>query len=70
MSAPVRRRLERLERTLTPVLGKVHVRFGTSDEEIEQQISALKASTEWSDGDSVVAVRFVSPGEAGRGSHE
>jgi hypothetical protein len=40
MSPPVRRRLERLERAFTPVLGKVHVRFGTSDEEIDQQISA------------------------------
>ena len=70
MSPPVRRRLERLERAITPLLGKVHVRFGTSDEELEQQISALKASAEWSDGDSVIAVRFVSPGDAVRGSHE
>jgi hypothetical protein len=59
MSRTMLRRVERLEREMTPPCGKVHGILGNSDADREQQQRELEASDAWKPGDSVMAILLV-----------
>ena len=64
MSRAMKSRIGKLEaaRQTQPV-GRNHLILGCSDAELEQQEEAKRASGEIQDGDRVMRVRFVTPGE-------
>ena len=64
MTRTSERRLEWLEAALKPVQAwRCHTIMGHSREELAAKEAELKASPLWSEGDRLIAVRFVSPGE-------
>jgi hypothetical protein len=63
MSRAMLKRLESLEQKTARHDGKYHLVFGHSLEELEAGEQDLKASPEWREGDSTIAVHFVSPGD-------
>jgi hypothetical protein len=64
MSRSTLKRLESLEQKFTRLDGKMHIVFGHDDEELDRNEQALKASRECKEGDSLISVRWVAPGEA------
>ena len=63
MNRSTLKRLESLERQVRNHDGKVHMIFGHGSEELRQKERDLMASPEWTEGDHLLAIRFVSPGE-------
>ncbi len=61
MSRSTLKRLEILERHAPKDTGKSHVILVGSDDEEEQQTQALKASPQWTDGDTLMVIRLVGP---------
>ena len=58
------RKLERSKHSADPWMsGQCHLIKGHSREELAAKEAELKASPLWSEGDRLIAVRFVSPGE-------
>lgn len=63
MSRAMLKRLESLEQKVSKVDGKVHLLFGHTSDELEQKERELMASPAWREGDRVIGVRWVKPGE-------
>ena len=64
MSRAMKSRIGKLEAARqSPPAGRNHLILGCSDAELEQQEEAKRASGEIQDGDRVMRVRFVTPGE-------
>ncbi len=64
MTRTSERRLEWLEAALKPVQAwRCHTIMGHSREELAAKQAELKVSLLCSEGDRLIAVRFVSPGE-------
>ncbi len=61
MNRSILRRLETLERQAPKDTGKTHVILVCSDEEEERQTQALKASHQWTEGDTLMVIRLVGP---------
>ena len=65
MSRALERRLERLERLKASnawwLHGQCHTIMGDTDEELEAKEAELKASPRWTEGDRLIAIRFVDP---------
>ena len=59
MNRSTLRRLESLEQKAPKGTGKWHTILVASDEEEEQKTSALKASSNWTEGDSLMVIRLV-----------
>ena len=64
MSRAMKSRLGKLEAAHQgPSDERVHVTLGRTDAEHERQLEAKRASGEYREGDRVLQVRFVKPGE-------
>ncbi len=61
MNRSILRRLETLERQAPEDMRKSHVILVCSDEEEERQTQALKASPQWTEGDTLMVIRLVGP---------
>jgi hypothetical protein len=64
MTRTSERRLEWLEAALKPVQAwRCHTIMGHSREELAAKQAELTASPLWREGDRLIAIRFVTPGE-------
>ena len=61
MNRSTLKRLETLERRAPKDTGKWHTVLVSSDEEEERQTQALKASSQWAEGDNLMVIRLVGP---------
>lgn len=61
MSRSTLRRVESLEQQALKDTGKSHVLLVCSNEEEERQMQGLKASPQWTDGDTLMVIRLVGP---------
>jgi hypothetical protein len=55
------RRLERLEQTKLPDSRRWHRIIGETDEDLDAQAVALRASPEWHEGDGIIRRLIVDP---------
>ena len=64
MSRALKSRITKLELTAAPeTASRVVVVFGDTDEEAQRDLAEKQAAGEYHEGDHVIHVRFVSPGE-------
>lgn len=59
MNRNMLRRLAALEEQVSTYAGKVHMIFGMDADDLECKRLELEASAEWTEGDHVLAIRWV-----------